>query len=185
MVSDNYVRRNLKGKGSCRWRQQRLRPKSQKFGTSLDQQSLAVCTDSSSHDFHQDVISRGISGLGLDPLQLSMDAISLDKSCESTNDFKYRLSTNAKTIAGKDRTRCRGKVSISKKEFEEPICSGHGHIAALLTVKKPGPNKVINSLHVSESSLLLYLIGQKIFWMHISSWRKMFLLHVGRGYMNF
>lgn len=99
---------------------------------------------------------QGLSVFGLDPLQLSLEALA-DKTQESTVEISACSmgSVVAPNVAAGRRSR--GLSRFDKYGFTEemylnnaPKCTGHGHIALLLKVKKTGQNQVC---YFSESFL--------------------------------
>ena len=137
---ENYVRLNMKSRGSYRTRQnaskkmRRLEKyKSRRFGRYAED-----CTDANEEEKPRLRAGTGLSGYGLDALQLSLDAL--------------QTPITPLPCTGATRPQRRGKyrssgpvISADDTTLEElaPMCAQHGMKCKLLIVKKSGGNKVL------------------------------------------
>ena len=172
-ISDNFVRCNLKKKGSYRQKQKdpRFQRKTRGDGDFDDgggRRSDAEFDDEEQEDWDtstkkrplsaaasggngRGVQAHGLAAMGLDPLQVSLDAIAKAKASSSSSSSTYsglhrnsilepsvgRAAKSAKGVGKKRQQR----LSDSVLEEHAPCCPGHQFPAKLLVVKKTGANK--------------------------------------------
>lgn len=157
MVSDNFVRLNLKNKrGSCRGR---LNKKIKNDVYRRRQESLLSSSiqslNSRSNNLNDGIQVTtsgndnqiGLRGLGLDPLDLSIE--SLEKQSVSKNnsdpDFPNQNMQYPSTMIQKSKRN--GNPLKDKNLLQDiaPLCPGHQLDCKLCVVKKKGQNKVIST----------------------------------------
>lgn len=167
--SANYVRRNMKSRGTSRRKARRRvyverERDARRIASSGDESSTANTTSNTSRSASE---SSGWSALGLDPLQMSLDMLDchgrktvsiIHSSCESnleknrgiTTALPMHRATPAPTSQQREKkiTQIRGisQAAVNVSITQPPLCSGHQMSASLVTVKKSGTNKVRHSL---------------------------------------
>ncbi len=168
-MSDNFVRRNLKSRGTVKYKKPRTQRETQRRERELDERTEALLQDSGSEG---EIEPRnkggnkpgenvgGLSSWGVDPLSLSLEWIRKHHGNALANSNHSREvqadPTEQKFIRGlhvseKQKKRKIVTLSDSRTYTTEllavlqqmaPKCNGHQMPARLLTVSKTGKNKV-------------------------------------------
>jgi len=174
-ISDNFVRRNLKKKGSYRQKQKDPRfQRKTRGGGDFDDGGGRRSDDEDNEDEDEDedgdgaikkrtavaatsggggrgVQAHGLAAMGLDPLQVSLDAIAKSTASSPRPQHQHQpqpqprprnsileASTKSSKGVGKKRQQ---RLSDAVLEEHAPCCPGHQFPAKLLVVKKTGANK--------------------------------------------
>lgn len=158
LVSQNFVRRNLKKKGAYRQKQKdprfqrKTRGDGGKHWEGSDSEGEGEGDEAGPREPKARVQQArgGLAGMGLDPLQLSLDSLAAAAKAPAP---ASRIAPSAaaapaaapavggKPAKAKARAKRGGGLTDAVLEEHAPLCPGHQFSAKLLVVKKAGPNK--------------------------------------------